>query len=288
MNSNTSRPSAKRLMIHADDLALCHAKNAAAIHTIEHGSVNSASIMTPCPWFGEIAAYARSQPEIDLGVHLTLTNEWDHYRWPAVAPREAVPTLVDGHGLLHDLKKIFDEDIDPAEVEIELCAQIDKALAFGIKPTHLDAHDFVLLRRRDLLATYLKVARSYNLPALFHPGFVENNFGVDSSGLYCQEEVWIDRVVMASLDDYATGLAQFYAETIETLQPGITVLLMHPAYDTPELQAITTDNIDCCAAWRQQDFDFFSGDECKIILEEEDIQLVTWRGLVQAGGTIAT
>ncbi len=275
--------SVKRLMIHADDLALCHAKNAATIRAMEHGSVNSGSVMTTCPWIGEIAAFARSQPDIDLGVHLTLTNEWDHYRWQPVAPQGSVPTLVDGRGLLHDLKTLFEEEIDPAEVEIELCAQIDKALAFGIEPTHLDAHDFVLLKRRDLLASYLKVARDYGLPALFHPGFVEENFGVDSSGIYRQEEVWIDRVVMAYPDDYAAGLAQFYTQTLQTLQPGLTVLLVHPAYDTPELRAITTDNIDCCAAWRQQDFDFFSGDRCKQILEEEGVQLVTWRGLTQAG-----
>ena len=272
-------------MIHADDLALCHAKNAATIRAIEYGSVNSGSIMTTCPWIGEIAAFARYNPDIDLGVHLTLTNEWDHYRWQSVAPQETVPTLVDSRGLLHDLKTIFEEEIDPAEVEIELCAQIDKALAFGIEPTHLDTHDFVLLKRRDLLATYLKVARNYGLPALFHPGFVEDNFAVDASGTYAGEDVWIDRIVMAFPDDYTTGLAKFYTQTLQTLQPGITVLLVHPAYDTPELRAITTDNIDCCAAWRQQDFDFFSGDLCKKILEEEEIQMVTWRGLAQAGRT---
>ena len=275
-------------MIHADDLALCHAKNAATIRAMEYGSVNSGSVMTTCPWLGEIAAFARSQPEADLGVHLTLTNEWDHYRWPSVAPPDTVPTLVDSRGLLHDLNTIFEEEIDPAEVEIELCAQIDKALAFGIEPTHLDTHDFVLLKRRNLLATYLKVARNYRLPALFHPGFVEDNFGVDTSGIYGGKDVWIDRIVMAFPDDYATGLAKFYTQTLQTLQPGITVLLVHPAYDTPELQAITTDNIDCCATWRQQDFDFFSGDVCKKILEEEEIQMVTWRGLTQAGRTIVT
>ena len=274
--------STKQLMIHADDLALCHAKNAATIRAMEYGSVNSGSIMTPCPWIGEIAAFARNNPDIDLGVHLTLTNEWDHYRWQSVAPQETGPTLVDSRGLLHDLKTIFEEEIDLAEVEIELCAQIDKALAFGIEPTHLDTHDFVLLKRRDLLAVYLKVARNYGLPALFHPAFVEDNFGVDTKGLYGEEDVWIDRIVMAFPDDYETGLARFYTQTLQTLQPGLTVLLVHPAYDTQELQAITTNNIDCCADWRQQDFDFFSSEACKKILEEEEIQMLTWRGLAQA------
>ena len=89
-------------MIHADDLALCHAKNAGTIRAMEYGSVNSGSIMTTCPWIGEIAAFARSKPDIDLGVHLTLTNEWDHYRWQSVAPQDTVPTLVDGDVVITD------------------------------------------------------------------------------------------------------------------------------------------------------------------------------------------
>ena len=275
-------------MIHADDLALCHAKNAATIRAMEYGSVNSGSIMTTCPWIGEIAAFARNNPDMDLGVHLTLTNEWDHYRWQSVAPQESVPTLVDSRGLLHDLNTIFEQGIDPAEVEIELCAQIDKALAFGIEPTHLDSHDFVLMKRPDLLAVYLEVARKYGLPALFHPGFVEDKFAVDASGIYAEEDIWIDRIEMAFPDDYQAGLVKFYTNTLQTLQPGVTMLLVHPAYDTPELQAITTNNIDCSAAWRQQDFDFFSGDLCKKIIEKEQIELVTWRGLVQNRGTKVT
>jgi len=274
--------STRRLIIHADDLALCHSSNIATIQAMEHGSVNSGSIMAPCPWIGEIATYTRSKPETDLGVHLTLTNEWDHYRWQPVAPQGAVPTLVDDRGLLHDLNMVFEKEIDPVEVEIELRAQIDKVLKFGIEPTHLDAHDFVLLKRRDLLAVYLKVARDYGLPALFHPDFVEDNFDVDCRGIYDQEDVWIDRVLVAYPDDYFTGLSQFYTQTLKSLKPGITVLLVHPGYDTPELQAITTDNIDCCADWRQQDFDFFSSDTCSQILQDEGVQMVTWRSLAQA------
>jgi len=271
----------RRLIIHADDLALCHAANAATIEAVERGAVTSGSLMAPCPWVGEVAAWARGRSDLDLGVHLTLTNEWDHYRWPPVAPRAEVPSLVDDRGLLHDLVAVLDEDVmlDPAHVEIELRAQMDKVLAFGIVPTHIDSHDFVLLRRRDLLATYLAVARDYGVPALFHPQFVADQFGVDAHGLYREDEVWIDRVVMAYPDDYASGLAQFYANTLRTLPPGLTMLLVHPAYATPELEAITTDKVDCCAAWRQQDYDFFASEACRQRIADEGIELVTWRAL---------
>src|SRR5687767_13457717 len=72
---------AKLLIVHADDLGMAHSVNAASIRGLESGLINSASIMVPCPWFPEIAEYARKNPQADLGLHLTLTSEWTDFRW---------------------------------------------------------------------------------------------------------------------------------------------------------------------------------------------------------------
>ena len=63
----------KLLIIHADDIGMAHSVNQASLHALREGLVNSGSIMVPCPWFPEIAAYCREHPEVDLGLHLTLT-----------------------------------------------------------------------------------------------------------------------------------------------------------------------------------------------------------------------
>ena len=79
---------------------MCHSVNQASIKAFEMRIVSSGSIMVPCPWFAEAAAYFREHPEFDIGVHITLTSEWNLYRWPPVSSKEKVPGLVDPEGFL--------------------------------------------------------------------------------------------------------------------------------------------------------------------------------------------
>src|SRR5436190_14521078 len=130
---------AKLVIIHADDLGVSHSENAASITALEKGSVSSASIMVPCPWFPEIAAYAQSHPLADLGLHITLTSEWKYYRWGPVTAKEKVPGLVNKNGFLYsDIDSVY-QTASAAEVEQEIRNQVIRAKKFGVDPTHLDA-----------------------------------------------------------------------------------------------------------------------------------------------------
>src|SRR5688572_10991333 len=146
-------PEAKLLIVHADDLGMAHSINRASIKGLESGLVSSASMMIPCPWLPEIAAYARSHPEADLGLHLTLSSEWSLYRWGPVLPKERVPSLFDSAGYLYPTEMEAAARIDPKEAEAEIRAQIERARALGIQPTHLDSHMGTLYQTRALFET---------------------------------------------------------------------------------------------------------------------------------------
>src|SRR5437588_9415753 len=119
-------PGTKLIIVHADDLGETHAVNAAAIKALEAGSINSASLMVACPWFPEIADYAKSHPDADFGLHLTLTSERVYYRWGPVASTDRVPSLVDSNGYFHhDWEQ--HQQIDAKQVEVELRAQVERA-----------------------------------------------------------------------------------------------------------------------------------------------------------------
>src|SRR4030095_9100751 len=123
---------AKLLIVHADDLGMAHSVNVATIKALETGLVNSGSIMIPCPWLSEIAAYARTNPQADLGLHLTLTSEWTSFRWGPVSSRDRVSSLLDKDGYFLLLGTDAASHAAPKQVEMEITTQIERARALGI------------------------------------------------------------------------------------------------------------------------------------------------------------
>lgn len=108
------------LILHADDLGVSHAENAASIDAYEHVGINSASIMVPCPWFQEIAEYATKNPDFDLGLHLTLTAEWKNYKWGGVSAASAMPSLLNDQQHFYPSSEDVGQKADLAQVEGEM------------------------------------------------------------------------------------------------------------------------------------------------------------------------
>jgi predicted glycoside hydrolase/deacetylase ChbG (UPF0249 family) len=272
-------PGTKLIIVHADDLGETHAVNAAAIKTLEGGSVNSASMMVPCPWFPEIADYAKSHPEVDFGLHLTVTSERVYYRWGPVAPVDKVPSLVDNNGYFHhDWES--NQHINPKEVEIELRAQIERALAMGVRPTHLDSHQYrLIINGKEIFDAMLRVAHQYKLPVFVtRDWFAEHPYLEQSLGPH---DIIIDHTVTIGPEVPAERWADFYVAALKNLKPGVTEFVIHPGFDDEELRAATRERSTWGSAWRQRDFDFFTSNHFREILAQENIKLITWRELAK-------
>lgn len=268
---------AKLLIVHADDLGEWHAVNAAFARAYAAGAVNSGVMMVPCPWFPEIAAWALEHPEADLGLHLTVTSERTANRWGPVASRDRVPSLLDAHGYLRRIQVEAAEVIDAREVEVELRAQVDRALAFGLKPTHLDSHQAVLYRRRDLFESLVRVSRAYGIPLGLARSHVANApFMAEVLGA---DTLLVDRAFDIPPDVPAAQWSAWYAAEIRKLGPGVTELVVHPGLADAELRAATADRETWGAEWRQRDFDFLMSAEFRRLIAQTGIQLVTWREL---------
>jgi chitin disaccharide deacetylase len=152
-------------ILHVDDVGMCHGANAAFLDLFRAGAVDCGSVMVPCPWFAEIAAAARLDRTLDLGVHLTLTSEWEGYRWRALSTADPASGLLDEDGCLPRRCRPLRARLVPEAAEIEMRAQIDRALASGIDVTHLDTHMGAALSP-ELLAITLNLGRDYRLPVL--------------------------------------------------------------------------------------------------------------------------
>ncbi|MDB4883409.1 MAG: YdjC family protein [Gemmatimonadetes bacterium] len=263
----------KLLILHADDLGVAHSEDAASFDALDKGAINSASIMIPTPWVTEVAEYAKAHPNADLGLHLTLTSEWATYRWGSVAPRDSVPSLLDADGTFPRDTKTVATRAKLDEVERELRAQVERALALGIRPTHLDSHMGALFNTPGLMATYIKVARAYRLPFL---RFIGAPASTPHSALTPQDVV-LDAVIIAGPEVPREKWAQFYLDAVAGLKPGLSEIIVHLGHDDAELQAVMVGHDAYGSAWRKRDYDVLNSAEFKKALEDNHIVLVKWR-----------
>ena len=268
---------AKLLILHADDLGVAHSENAASLDALDKGGINSASIMMPTPWVTEVVRYSQKNPNADLGLHLVLTSEWDTYRWGGLAPSDKVPSLHEPDGTMPKDTRTVATRAKQDEVERELRAQIDRAYAMGLKPTHVDSHMGALFNTGELFSTYVKVARSYRLPFL---GFIAAPRAGGQSALQ-PGDIFPDTVIVA--DTVPTERwNQFYFDALKNLKPGLTEIIVHLGYDDAELKAVTVTHDAYGSAWRQRDYNLVTSPEWKQALKDNKVVLVTWREIQRA------
>jgi predicted glycoside hydrolase/deacetylase ChbG (UPF0249 family) len=266
---------ARVLILNADDFGMCHDQNEGVIRGLTDGLFTSSTILVTCPWFEEAAEFARTNPAADLGVHLTLTAEWDRYKWGPVLGRRAVPSLVDERGYLWQTVAQVYEHARLDEAEAELRAQIEKALAAGIDATHLDSHMGTLQLRADYHEIYVRLADEYQVPIRLVSRRLMSTEGMgaildllDRFGVVTPDHlVFHGPSSVGETESYWTKL-------IRTLQPGVTEILCHPAIARDELKSCAHD-----AFQREADLRYFTSEKARRLIADEGVELIGFRRL---------
>jgi predicted glycoside hydrolase/deacetylase ChbG (UPF0249 family) len=246
------------------------------------GVASSGSVMVPCPWFPEAAAWAREHPQADLGIHLTLTSEWRYYRWRPVAPLESVRSLVDDEGFMWRSTREVIQHADPREVELEVRSQIERALAFGMQPTHADSHMGTLFYDPRFFEIYVRVSREYGIAPMLMELTAEQvdearRLGVDLPGqmaLSRKGAPYLDRLILSAQGNTLEERTADFYRLLESLTPGVTQIIVHLMHDDGEGRQIAY-------SWQRRYCEFLicTADETKAILNALGVQLVGHREL---------
>jgi chitin disaccharide deacetylase len=280
--SNTDRVA----IIHTDDIGMCQASVQAFADLNDFGLISSGAVMVPCPWFLEAAKYAREHPSADLGVHLTLTSEWDTYRWGPVSTRDPRSGLLDAEGCFYHSTEQAAEHGDAAAAQVETEAQLARALAAGMQPTHADTHMGTSVTSK-FMPGYLATAVRLRLPPMVFRVDEKalRDYGMDAETaaaaarlMHLMEDLGLpvlDNLIGMPLDrpdDQLTTVKAIFAG----LPMGITHFIIHPSVDSPELRAITPD-------WRARvgNYQLFLSDDMRQFLRQSGVQVIGYRALQQ-------
>ncbi len=266
---------AKLLIIHADDIGLSHSANTASIQAFEKNGITSGSIMVPCPWFFEFAEYFKEHRDLDIGIHITLTAEWENYKWGGVLPSSEIPTLLTEDGYFYASSEEVAKNADPLEVGKEIRAQIERAIAFGINPTHLDTHMATVAATPEFIQEYIKAGIEYNIPVFIPSYLIQQTPQIQE--LTEPDQVFVDNLFMIPTSTAPTEWKKAYKQIIENVKPGLNLLIVHLAIDNAEMQAISKNHPDFGSAWRQRDYDCMVSDEFRELLDKNNIYPITWK-----------
>ena len=277
------------VIIHTDDIGMCHASVQAFQDLWAFGTITSGATMVPCPWFPAVAQLCRENPAIDMGVHATLNAEWESYRWGPISTREASSGLMDEAGYFHQWHQAVYDHAKPEEVDKEVNAQIERALAAGIDVTHVDSHMGTIMSPL-FIQSYIQAASSRLLPSML-PRLTAK--GIEMMGVGEQERVtympimqmlesmgvpMLDGLLSMPLNEpNETVQLEIAKELLGDLPEGITHFVLHPSIDTPELRALAPD-------WesRVANYNVFMSEELKAFLEREDVKLIGYRAIRDA------
>jgi predicted glycoside hydrolase/deacetylase ChbG (UPF0249 family) len=266
--NNFPKDNDKYLLMRLDDFGMCHSVNTAIKKVIDSGLVFSTSVMFACPWYQEAVDILKENPQISVGIHLTLNAEWKNYRWGPIIGPEAASTLIDSNGYFFPSRSaLFGNNPDLGQIEAELKAQVERAVNSGIKIDYLDYHMGAAVQTPQTRAIVEKLAKEHNLS-------IAQYYGEDYS----------NATYYAPLGSKADSVAK----RVSQLDAGkINLQVVHVGINDAELQAMKDLNPwgpKDMSVQRQGELDAILSDIFRSALKQNNIKIITYRTLNQEIG----
>jgi len=275
----------RAVIIHTDDIGMCHASVQAFKDLWAFGTITSGAVMVPCPWFPAVAQMCKENPAIDMGVHATLNAEWESYRWGPISTRGADSGLMDADGYFHQWHPAVYQNARPEAVAVEVNAQVEKALAAGIDVTHVDSHMGTIMNPL-FIQSYVQAAATRLLPNMLSR---VGSIGIDMMGTETRiantpilgqlEEMGVPMVdaILSMPLEHGDDHIEVAKKLFDEMPVGITHFILHPSIDTQELRSIAPD-------WRARvaNYNAFMSDELKKFIEQADLKLIGYRQIREA------
>jgi hypothetical protein len=245
-----------RLLVRSDDMASSHAANESCMKVYKHGISRSVEVMVPCAWFFEAAQMLKENPDIDVGVHLTLTSEWDGIKWGPITPS---PSLADSDGnFLSSTGEWYKKNYKMSEVETELRKQIELAMREIPNVTHLSSHMGAPDCKPELKDLVKKLAKEYKLI-------------YETEGLSSLPDFGWDKALTQKEKEAA------FVSMLKMLKPGNTYLFVeHPANKTEEMKAIGNKTMLTVARDRHWVTEIFTSELVMKTIKERKIELIDY------------
>lgn len=292
---------ARVLILHVDDAGMSYESNQGTIDALTKGVANSTSVMMPCGWVPGFVHWLKANPNIDAGLHLTLTSEWKDYRWVPLSGKPQVPGLVDSEGAMWATVENVVKNASAEEIYTEIKAQLERAREMGFHPTHLDSHMGTLFATPEFVAQYIRLGIENKIPVMFPGGegkLIQKQMHLDEaymkqirlaadklwqSGLPVLDDLfnetydWKIPVEIQNdekkIDDFKT---EKYISALKELQPGVTMMIMHCTIGSPLFQHISDSG-----PTRKGDLLAMMNPAFRQALADEGIVLTTWRELME-------
>jgi predicted glycoside hydrolase/deacetylase ChbG (UPF0249 family) len=258
----------REIVIRCDDIGMCHTVNMAFEKVAQAGIPVSASVMFACPWYTEAVEILKRYPHVAVGVHLAVNAEWKNYRWGPVAGWKAVPSLVDSLGYFLPTTAAFLERKPlTRDVEMEIRAQLERAIQSGLKITYVDTHMRSLSSAPELVNLVRSIAKEYGLG-------VSRCFGEKDLGGY------YDTTPEAKLDTVLANL--------QSMTPGQPRLMVfHVGMQTPEMDALVDMNAigpPQMSKHREAELRALLSEDFRRALDTLQIHPITYRQLIDRVG----